>query len=183
MRKVLDRTICFRNQMIVAKNGENHIPKYYAQGQISSLSPSSFPNVTQSSSFRYPLATDCPDDQRAVNPEAEDEPWHSNPYPLQNYYFPDFSRANCGFGWDYPAWMGYNSYEKHYLFMNGEECCSKYFPTAGNCPYENEVQQDYYWTNYESNSECMLTLRTELIACTYSYPSFHLDINNTSIQS
>ncbi|KAL7528784.1 hypothetical protein ACHAXR_002633, partial [Thalassiosira sp. AJA248-18] len=88
---------------------------------------------------------------RAVNPEAEDEPWHANPYPLDNYYFPDFSRNSCGFGWDYPAWMGYNSYEKHYLFREGHECCNKFFPAISNCPYENTVQDGYYWESYEED--------------------------------
>lgn len=47
--------------------------------------------------------------------------------------------------------MGYNSYEKHYLFRTGKECCSKYFPGAPDCPYEDETQLDYYWTNYQEN--------------------------------
>lgn len=102
---------------------------------------------------RYPLKSDCPDLQKAVNPEAEDEAWHSDPYPLDNYYFPDFSRTSCGFGWDYPAWMGYNSYEKHYLFRTGEECCRKYFPTSSNCPYEDTVQQGYYWESYHNDKD------------------------------
>lgn len=99
----------------------------------------------------YPLKSDCPDLQKAVNPEAEDEPWHSDPYPLENYYFPDFSRTSCGFGWDYPAWMGYNSYEKHYLYRTGEECCKKFFPSSSNCPYEDTVQQGYYWESYHND--------------------------------
>lgn len=99
----------------------------------------------------YPARSDCPDDQRAVNPEAEDEPWHSDPYSMDNYYFPDFSRTSCGFGRDYPAWMGISGYEKHYLFRTGDGCCSKYFPTVSNCPYENTIQNDYFWTSYENN--------------------------------
>ena len=47
--------------------------------------------------------------------------------------------------------MGINAYEKHYLFREGSECCSKYFPTVGNCPYEHTVQYDYYWTSYADN--------------------------------
>ncbi len=43
-----------------------------------------------------------------------DKPWHSAPYSMQNYYFPDFSVNNCSFGWDYPVCMGINSYEKSY---------------------------------------------------------------------
>ena len=101
---------------------------------------------------RYPsLGSSCPDYAAAVNPEAEDEPWHSNPYSMQNYYFPDFSVNNCGRGWDYPAWMGSSAYEKHYLFRDGEDCCSKFFPTASNCPAEHDTQYDYFWTTYEDN--------------------------------
>jgi len=99
----------------------------------------------------YPARSDCPDVQRAVNPEAEDEPWHSDPYSMDNYYFPDFGRTSCGFGRDYPAWFGHSGYEKHYLFRTGDGCCSKYFPTVANCPYENSIQNDYFWTNYEDN--------------------------------
>ena len=100
---------------------------------------------------RYPQRTDCPDPMSAVSPEAEDEPWYSNPYPMANYYFPDFSVNNCAYGRDYPAWMGENKYEKHYLFSRGSECCSKFFPTASNCPYENTKQIGYYWESYQPN--------------------------------
>jgi len=93
----------------------------------------------------------CPDAGRAANPEAEDEPHHSAPYSMQNYYFPDFSVNNCGFGWDYPAWMGINGYEKSYLFREGHECCDRYFPTVSNCPYEHTQQLDYFWTSYQDN--------------------------------
>ena len=47
--------------------------------------------------------------------------------------------------------MGINGYEKHYLARDGEDCCSKFFPNADNCPYENEIQNDYYWTSYQDN--------------------------------
>jgi hypothetical protein len=30
-----------------------------------------------------------------VNPEAEDEAWLANPYPLATYYFPDFAQNSC----------------------------------------------------------------------------------------
>jgi hypothetical protein len=99
----------------------------------------------------YPARTDCPDLQTAVNPEAEDEPWHSMPYSMRNYFFPDFSRNSCGHGRDYPAWMGFNNYEKHYLFRTGQECCEKFFPKVSGCPYEVETQTDYYWTSYQDN--------------------------------
>ena len=52
---------------------------------------------------RYPGKGDCPSTQRAVNPEAEDEPWLSGPFPLENYYYPDFAENNCGHGRDYPG--------------------------------------------------------------------------------
>jgi len=97
------------------------------------------------------LGADCPADTPAANPEAEDEPWMASPYSMSNYYFPDFEVDNCGFGRDYPAWMGINGYEKSYLFTVGSECCNRYFPNAGNCPFENTVQLDYFWTTYEDN--------------------------------
>ena len=105
---------------------------------------------------RYPAqwgAGTCPDNAQAVDPEAEDEPWNSAPYSMDNYYFPDFSKNSCGHGWDYPAWMGINGYEKHYLFRTGQECCDRYFKggSTGPCPFENEQQLDYYWTAYEDN--------------------------------
>jgi hypothetical protein len=77
---------------------------------------------------------------------------------MRNYYFPDFNVNSCGFGRDYPAWMGYNNYEKHYLFQTGSECCDKYFPMESNCPFENERQTDYYWTSYEDNIDNLLDM-------------------------
>jgi hypothetical protein len=45
---------------------------------------------------RYPKrGSSCPDNQGAVNPEAEDEAWFANPYPQANYYFPDFEKNSC----------------------------------------------------------------------------------------
>jgi hypothetical protein len=102
----------------------------------------------------YPDKADCPSNMEAVDPEAEDEPWHSSPFSMDNYYFPDFSKDNCGHGWDYPAWMGINAYEKHYLFRDGQDCCKKFFPNVGGCPMETaatNTQMDYYWTTYEDN--------------------------------
>lgn len=100
----------------------------------------------------YPArGSSCPDAQYAVNPEAEDEPWHSSAYPIRNYYFPDFSENNCGYGWDYPAWMGSSAYEKSYLFQRGVECCDRFFPGKGGCPFEDTQQLDYYWTSYQEN--------------------------------
>jgi hypothetical protein len=113
-----------------------------------------FSNSTACCEQWYPnRGTYCPDYSASVNPEADDEPWHMQPFstPMKNYYFPDFNMNSCGFGRDYPAWMGYNNYEKHYLFNKGTECCSKYFPLTANCPYEDELQLDYYWTPYEDN--------------------------------
>ena len=73
------------------------------------------------------------------------------PLSMANYFFPDFSVNSCGFGRDYPAWMGWNGYEKHYLFRQGSECCEKYFPGKSGCPYERTKQVDYYWTSYQDN--------------------------------
>ena len=52
---------------------------------------------------RYPTRSDCPDWSGATNPEVEDEPWHSDSYSMNNYYFPDFGHNSCGFGRDYPG--------------------------------------------------------------------------------
>jgi hypothetical protein len=60
----------------------------------------------------YPSKADCPSTTEAVDPEAEDEPWHSSPFSMDNYYYPDFEMNNCGYGWDYPAWMG-----KRFFFL------------------------------------------------------------------
>ena len=95
--------------------------------------------------LRYPRHKDCPNLEEATNPEADDE------QPMQNYYFPDYGRSSCGFGRDYPAWMGILGYEKHYLFRDGEDCCRKYFPGASDCPYENTVQTGYFWESYQPN--------------------------------
>jgi len=46
---------------------------------------------------------------------------------------------------------GHSGYEKHYLSRIGDECCSKFFPTVGNCPQEHTQQLDYHWTPYEDN--------------------------------
>ena len=120
----------------------------------------------------YPqLGANCPETGGAVNGEAEDEAWLSSPYSQSNYYYPDFSQDSCGFGRDYPcefsflsslrstlfpntnsAWMGINGYEKHYLFMDSVDCCDRYFKNSGTaCPFESTVQNDYYWTAYETN--------------------------------
>jgi len=90
-----------------------------------------------------------------VNPEEDHAAYYADPYPGNGYFFPDFSVNSCGFGQDYPSWMGSMGYEKWYLFTKGEHCCQKYFPAVTNCPYEDETQfQDgygYYWESYQDN--------------------------------
>ena len=66
--------------------------------------------------------------------------------------------------------MGYNSYEKHYLFKQGPECCQKFFPSATNCPYENTEQTGYYWEKYQDNINNTTPMPT-IYNHTY-YPSF-----------
>lgn len=51
----------------------------------------------------------------------------------------------------FSAWMGSSAYEKHYLFRDGNDCCSRFFPTVSNCPFEDTPQNDYYWTSYQEN--------------------------------
>ncbi len=48
--------------------------------------------------------------------------------------------------------MGYNAYEKHYLFRIGIECCSKYFPNVANCPFEDDPDTGYYWESYQDDT-------------------------------
>jgi hypothetical protein len=48
---------------------------------------------------------------------------------------------------------GSDGYEMWYLFRKGETCCTKYFPSSSNCPYEDESQANsgYYWEKYQDN--------------------------------
>lgn len=86
-----------------------------------------FPSSTKCCDMWYPQRSDCPDTSGEVSSEIEDEAWYMDPYPMNNYYFPDFTASNCGFGRDYPAWMGENGFEKWYLFTRGNECCTREF--------------------------------------------------------
>jgi len=107
-----------------------------------------FDNAGDCCDMWYPTRTDCPDRGSIVTPDAEDEAYYMGPYQGSNYYFPDFDKNSCARGRDYPAWMGDYGYEKHYLFVEGHECCNRYFPTSSNCPYETEAQHGYYWESY-----------------------------------
>ena len=82
----------------------------------------------------------------------------SRPYSMDNYYFPDFSDNTCKYGRDYPAWMGINGYEKHYLFRTVGECCSRYF-NGGSCGAASTTPQTgYFWSAYQdelSNFDAM----------------------------
>jgi hypothetical protein len=131
-----------------------------------------FTNATLCCEKWYPESgSSCPSNEKPVSAEAEDEAWFANPYPLDNYYFPDFTTNNCGFGRDYPAWMGYNSYEKHYLFRKGNECCSKFFPEATNCPAENTAQTGYYWEKYHPKNTQHHISSTPIVYNHTFYPS------------
>eukprot|EP00584_Thalassiosira_punctigera_P010481 CAMPEP_0172530792 /NCGR_PEP_ID=MMETSP1067-20121228/4415_1 /TAXON_ID=265564 ORGANISM="Thalassiosira punctigera, Strain Tpunct2005C2" /NCGR_SAMPLE_ID=MMETSP1067 /ASSEMBLY_ACC=CAM_ASM_000444 /LENGTH=375 /DNA_ID=CAMNT_0013315061 /DNA_START=808 /DNA_END=1931 /DNA_ORIENTATION=+ len=105
----------------------------------------------------FPANSNCPDSATAVNPEEDHAAFYADSYPSAGYFFPDFAVSSCGFGQDYPAWMGSDGYEKWYLFRKGDHCCKKYFPTARNCPYEDETQPElqdgngYYWEKYQDN--------------------------------
>ena len=131
-----------------------------------------FTNATLCCEKWYPESgSSCPSYEKPVSAEAEDEAWFADPYPLDNYYFPDFTTNNCGFGRDYPAWMGYNSYEKHYLFRKGNECCSKFFPDATNCPAENTAQTGYYWEKYQPKNTQHHISTTPIVYNHTFYPS------------
>ena len=45
--------------------------------------------------------------------------------------------------------MGQEGFTREYLFIDPQECCSKFFPAAQRCPYEINPQSGYYW---ESNT-------------------------------
>jgi len=109
-----------------------------------------FTNGRDCCSMWYPTRSDCPNFSDAVNGYVENVA--DDPYSMTNYYFPDFTVDNCGFGRDYPAWMGEGGFEKWYLFTTGEECCTKFFPSTSNCPYESSVQTGYYWESYAENN-------------------------------
>lgn len=47
--------------------------------------------------------------------------------------------------------MGINGFEKHYLFMEGHECCERFYPEVSSCPLENTAQTGYYWESYQDN--------------------------------
>ena len=75
-----------------------------ACGSNLSIATSQFGTSANCCEKWYPhLGANCPASGGAVNGEAEDEPWMSNPYSMSNYYFPDFSQNSCGFGRDYPC--------------------------------------------------------------------------------
>ncbi|KAL7471196.1 hypothetical protein ACHAXS_011514, partial [Conticribra weissflogii] len=97
----------------------------------------------------YPTRGDCPDTSSIVPYTTEDQAYYSNPYPLDNYYYPDYTLNNCGYGRDYPAWMGNDGYAQSYLFVQDSECCQKFFPSRGDCPAENTPQTGYYWESYQ----------------------------------
>jgi len=128
----------------------------------------------------YPARTDCPDTESAVNPEAEDEPWFADKYPMNNYYFPDYVKNTCSFGRNYPSWYGEDGYEKYYLFRKGETCCEHYFPGNTSCPDEDiTVQTGYYWEKYQDNLNNLDDMPVKYNH-TY-YPDLHADtcVNGT----
>jgi len=105
-------------------------------------------------SYWYPGKVDCPYMEEASTVEEDHAPWYADPYPTRGYYYPDFSVSSCGFGRDFPSWMGSDGYEKFYLFTEGKRCCDKYFSSSKNCPYEDETtdpQTGYYWEKYQED--------------------------------
>ena len=74
------------------------------------------------------------------------------------------------------VWMGQDGFEKWYLFTSGKECCTRYFPSAVNCPYENTVQTGYYWESYQENRP-----NSEALPIIYNH-TYYPDLNaNTCI--
>ena len=89
---------------------------------------------------------------------------------------------------DYPAWMAINGYEKFYLFREGDECCSRYFPTVRLQPaavnsvlygntwhYQPSNLVTYYDSLYKQVSNCPYenTQQTD-----YFWTSYEDNINN-----
>jgi len=113
-----------------------------------------FPDPRNCCKKWYPNNSGCPyTGGKPTNPEEDKAPWYSDYYPARGHYYPDFTLNSCGFGQDFPAWMGSSSYEKFYLFAKGGSCCTKYFPSVSNCPYEDESQfkLGYYWEKYQAD--------------------------------
>ena len=53
----------------------------------------------------------------------------------QTFFFPDLhNKLNCVQGRNYESWMLEDGFPEHYLFMDGDECCEKWYPTETNCP-------------------------------------------------
>jgi hypothetical protein len=94
----------------------------------------------------FPASNNCPDTQASVTQVIEEDD------PYQNYFFPDFDLNSCAHGRDYPAWMGQEGYTRWYLFIDPQECCSKYFPASQRCPYEINPQSGYYWESNNSDN-------------------------------
>lgn len=79
--------------------------------------------------------------------------------------------------------MAQDGFSSWYLFIDPNECCSKYFPLSSNCPFEKTPQIGYYWEIYhedQRNGNHLL----EKYNHTY-YPDFAADtcVNGTDYPS
>jgi insulin receptor substrate 1 len=91
----------------------------------------------------FPDSTSCPDTNGATPYDVND-----GPSPLNNFFYPDDKLNNCGYGRDYPVWMGDEGYAPHYLFSTPAGCCDKYYPGRTDCPAETTPQTGYFWESY-----------------------------------
>jgi len=93
-------------------------------------------------SLWYPARTDCPDMSEPTEGDVDE-----NPYPVQGHFYPHLDESNCRFGRNYPQWMAQELFVQSYLYTTPDECCSTWYPAAGDCPLgpDDGVQVGKYW--------------------------------------
>mmetsp|Transcript_41266 Transcript_41266/g.75496 ORF Transcript_41266/g.75496 Transcript_41266/m.75496 type:complete len:244 (-) Transcript_41266:85-816(-) len=102
-----------------------------------------FPSYLDCCSMWYPAREDCPD---LSDPTERDV--IEKPYAVKGYFYPHESDMNCRFGRNYPQWMAQKLYIQDYLYTTPEECCTTWYPAAGeSCPLgpDDGVQGGTYW--------------------------------------
>jgi insulin receptor substrate 1 len=94
-------------------------------------------------SLWFPESTNCPDTSAATPEDTV-----NGASVVSNYFYPDSELNNCGYGRDYPLWMGGEGYARSYLFTTPAGCCNKFYPGKTDCPAETTPQEGYYWESY-----------------------------------
>jgi hypothetical protein len=132
-----------------------------------------FPDPVPCCSRWYPDRTDCPKLMPAVASAADDEQHYDGLDLMTNqFYYPDNGINNCGFGRDFPMWMGEQGYAQHYLFTDPQDCCDRFFNGKTDCPAENTPQTGYYWERYAPN----LVANMQNVDISEVYWTFYPDI-------